>query len=83
MYVHMRGFQGGRGMLHFALLSIRGLLGRNMEVPLLLFGVSGGQEVLEEFAHLFRLERDPLLAILLFCLVGDLGLRHERIRGRL
>jgi hypothetical protein len=49
----MRGLQGGRGVLHFALLSMRGFLGHNWEVLLLLFGVSGGQEVLEEFAHLF------------------------------
>ena len=80
----MRGFQGGRGVLHLTLLSMRGFLGHNGQIlPLLLFGVSGGQEVLEEFAHLFRLERDPLLAILLFLLVADLGLRHERIRGLL
>jgi hypothetical protein len=79
----MRGLQGGRGVLHLNLLSMRRLLGRNVEVPLLLFGVSGGQKVLEEFAHLFRLERDPLLAILLFWLVGNQGLMHERTRGRL
>jgi hypothetical protein len=79
----MRGLQGGRGVLHLNLLSMRRLLGRNVEVPLLLFGVSGGQKVLEEFAHLFRLERDPLLAILLFWLVGNQGLMHERTQGRL
>jgi hypothetical protein len=80
----MRGLQGGRGELHFALLSMRGFLGRKVEVPLLLlFGVSGGQKVLEEFAHLFRVERDPLLAILMYWLVGDLGLMHKRTRGRL
>ena len=83
----MRGFQGGRGVLHLTLLSMRGFLGYNVELPLLL-GVSGGQEVLEELAHLFRLERDPLLAILLFWLLATKlfkarWLLHERTWGRL
>ena len=51
--VHTRGFLGGRGVLHLFFLSMRGFVGDNVEVPLLLFGVSGGQKVLEEFAHLF------------------------------
>jgi len=67
---------------------MRGFLGRTVQVLLLLLGVSGGQEVLEELAHLFRLERDPLLAILLFWLLATKlfkarWLLHERIWGRL